>query len=48
MMHFDLFYQEIEAGNRADKWVLEAIKSMKAGSPISLKISLKSVCNEGF
>ncbi|KAH8503989.1 hypothetical protein H0E87_011579 [Populus deltoides] len=39
---FDLFYQEIEAGNRADKWVLEAIKSMKAGSPISLKISLKS------
>ncbi|XP_061963127.1 3-hydroxyisobutyryl-CoA hydrolase 1-like [Populus nigra] len=34
---------EIEAGNRADKWVLEAIKSMKAGSPISLKISLKSI-----
>nr|XP_034916862.1 probable 3-hydroxyisobutyryl-CoA hydrolase 3 [Populus alba] len=32
----------IEAGNRADKWVLEAIKSMKAASPISLKISLKS------
>ncbi|XP_011008676.1 PREDICTED: 3-hydroxyisobutyryl-CoA hydrolase 1-like isoform X2 [Populus euphratica] len=34
---------EIEAGNRADKWVLEAIKSMKAASPISLKISLKSI-----
>ncbi|KAJ6925102.1 hypothetical protein NC652_018140 [Populus alba x Populus x berolinensis] len=33
---------EIEAGNRTDKWVLEAIKSMKAASPISLKISLKS------
>ncbi|KAJ6915435.1 hypothetical protein NC651_017435 [Populus alba x Populus x berolinensis] len=33
---------ESEAGNRADKWVLEAIKSMKAASPISLKISLKS------
>ncbi|KAL9400558.1 hypothetical protein Peur_009519 [Populus x canadensis] len=39
--HFVLS-KEIEAGNRADKWVLEAIKSMKAGSPISLKISLKS------
>ncbi|KAJ6745220.1 3-HYDROXYISOBUTYRYL-COA HYDROLASE-RELATED [Salix koriyanagi] len=34
---------ESEAGNRAEKWVLEAIKSMKAASPISLKISLKSI-----
>ena len=48
MILFDWLYQESEAGNRAEKWILEAIKSMKAASPISLKISLKSVYIEGF
>ncbi|KAJ6383172.1 hypothetical protein OIU77_031572 [Salix suchowensis] len=39
---------EREAEDREEKWILEAIKSMKSACPISLKISLKSVYNEGF
>ena len=29
--------------NRAEKWMTEAVKSMKAASPTSLKICLRSV-----
>ncbi|KAJ6743759.1 3-HYDROXYISOBUTYRYL-COA HYDROLASE-RELATED [Salix viminalis] len=34
---------EREAEDREEKWILEAIKSMKSACPISLKISLKSI-----
>ncbi|CAK7340942.1 unnamed protein product [Dovyalis caffra] len=34
---------ESEAENRREKWILEAIKSMKSACPISLKISLRSI-----
>ncbi|CAK7354304.1 unnamed protein product [Dovyalis caffra] len=35
--------KESEAENRPEKWILEAVKSMKSACPISLKISLKSI-----
>ncbi|OMO78089.1 hypothetical protein CCACVL1_14657 [Corchorus capsularis] len=35
--------KEKEMENKAEKWMIEAVKSMKAASPSSLKIFLRSI-----
>ncbi|XP_058104244.1 3-hydroxyisobutyryl-CoA hydrolase 1-like isoform X5 [Magnolia sinica] len=38
-----LYALESEAAKRADEWIVEAIQSLKKASPMSLKISLRSI-----
>ena len=39
-----LLKEDEEAKNRADDWLTSTVQALKKASPMSLKISLRSVC----